>query len=82
MLHDKLFQSGMPRETAPVRRVSQIDESNFLIHETLIADLCELIAAIDRRVPCLDRQAEPVIAREAAGLRREAVDRLAELGCS
>jgi hypothetical protein len=63
-----------------VRRVSQIDESDFLIPQTLIADLCELIAAIDRRVPCLDRLSEPAIAHEAAGLRREAVDRLAELG--
>ena len=63
-----------------MRRVSQTDESDFLISQALTADLCELIAAIDRRVPCLDRLSEPAIARQAAGLRREAVDRLAELG--
>lgn len=40
----------------------------------------ELIAALDRRVPRVERAGEAVIAREAAALRAKAVTRLAELG--
>lgn len=39
----------------------------------------ELIAALDRRVPRLERAAEAAIARDAAALRAKAVNRLAEL---
>jgi hypothetical protein len=39
----------------------------------------ELIAALDRRVPHIERAGEAAIAREAAKLRAAAVDRLAEL---
>jgi hypothetical protein len=42
-------------------------------------ELEELIAAIDRRVPQLDRAGEAAIARDAAALRAKAVERLAEL---
>lgn len=45
----------------------------------LTRDLEELIAAIDRRVPRLDRAGEAAIARDAAALRAKAVERLAEL---
>jgi hypothetical protein len=46
---------------------------------TLLHDLRELIAAIDRRVPRLERQGESTIARDAQGLRRVALKRIAEL---
>ena len=44
-------------------------------------ELEELIAAIDRRVPRVERSGEAAIARDAAALRARAVARLAELGC-
>jgi propanediol dehydratase small subunit len=39
----------------------------------------ELIAALDRRVPRVERAGEAGIARDAAVLRAKAVERLAEL---
>lgn len=42
-------------------------------------DLEELIAALDRRVPRVERAGEAGIARDAAALRAKAVARLAEL---
>lgn len=43
-------------------------------------ELEELIAAIDRRVPRVERAGEAAIALDAATLRARAVARLAELG--
>jgi hypothetical protein len=45
----------------------------------LIATLRELIEAIDRRVPHVERAGEAQIARDAAALRQQTVDRIAEL---
>ena len=45
----------------------------------LARELEELIAALDRRVPRVERAGEAAIAREAAAPRAKAVDRLAEL---
>jgi hypothetical protein len=45
----------------------------------LARELEELIAALDRRVPRVERAGEADIARDAAALREKAVDRLAEL---
>ena len=45
----------------------------------LARELEELIAAIDRRVPHIERAGEAAIARDAAALRAKAVERLAEL---
>jgi len=45
----------------------------------LVRELEELIAAIDRRVPHIERAGEAAIARDAAALRAKAVERLAEL---
>ena len=42
-------------------------------------DLLELVAALDRRVPRLEREGERDIARDAQGLRRAALKRIAEL---
>jgi hypothetical protein len=41
--------------------------------------LRELIAAIDRRVPHIERDGEIAIARDAATLREKALARIAEL---
>jgi hypothetical protein len=41
--------------------------------------LRDLIAALDRRVPRLDREGEQRIVRDAAVLKRQAQDRIAEL---
>jgi len=48
-------------------------------NQTLINDLLELVAALDRRVPRLEREGERDIARDAQGLRRAALKRIAEL---
>jgi hypothetical protein len=41
--------------------------------------LQELIEALDRRTPHIERSGEALIARDAAELRRRAAERLAEL---
>jgi hypothetical protein len=41
--------------------------------------LRELIAALDRRVPHVERAGEAQIARDAAALRKRAMKRIAEL---
>jgi hypothetical protein len=47
--------------------------------QTLMHDLLELVAALDRRVPRLEREGQRDIARDAEGLRRAALKRIAEL---
>ena len=44
-----------------------------------LQDLFELVAALDRRVPRLEREGERDIARDAQELRRAALKRIAEL---
>jgi hypothetical protein len=44
-----------------------------------IRHLRELIAALDRRVPHMERVGETAIARDAATLRKKALARLAQL---
>lgn len=46
---------------------------------TVLEDLRELVAALDRRVPHLDRKGERDIARDAAALRAEAITRIREI---
>jgi hypothetical protein len=46
---------------------------------SVLRDLLELVAALDRRVPRLEREGETDIARDAQGLRRAALKRIAEL---
>jgi hypothetical protein len=48
-------------------------------HDIIRRDLLELVAALDRRVPGLDREGERDIARDAQALRRAALKRIAEL---
>jgi hypothetical protein len=47
--------------------------------QSVLQDLLELVAALDRRVPRLEREGEPDIARDARELRRAALKRIAEL---
>ncbi len=42
----------------------------------------ELIAALDRRLPRIERAGESDIARDAAALKKKALERLAELQAS
>jgi hypothetical protein len=44
-----------------------------------VRELLELIAALDRRVPCVERAGEAAIARDAAELKRRAMKRIEEL---
>ena len=50
-----------------------------MIGAALAHELQELIAALDRRVPRVERAGEAAIARDAAVLRARAIKRLAEL---
>ena len=45
----------------------------------LVSQLLEFIAALDRRLPAVERLGEATIAREAAALRVRAVSRLRDL---
>ncbi len=47
--------------------------------QTLVQDLRELIAALDRRMPRIERKGERAIARDAQGLKRAALKRIGEL---
>ena len=46
---------------------------------TLVHDLRELIAALDRRVPCPERDGERDIVQDAQALRKAALRRIGEL---
>ena len=48
-------------------------------HDIIRRDLLELVAALDRRVPTLDRERERDIARDAQAFRRAALKRIADL---
>lgn len=47
--------------------------------QTLVRDLRELIAALDRRMPRIEGEGERAIARDAQGLKRAALKRICEL---
>jgi hypothetical protein len=47
--------------------------------ETLVRDLEDLIAALERRVPHIDSLGERAIARDADALKRKALARLEQL---
>jgi hypothetical protein len=50
-----------------------------LIRLQLVRELREVIAALDRGVPQVERVGEPLIARDAAMLKARALKRIAEL---
>jgi hypothetical protein len=52
------------------------------VEKRLTRELRELIAALDRRVPRVERAGEAAIARDAAQLRAKAMTRLTELQAS
>jgi hypothetical protein len=66
--------------TGPTRKPS-LAEAGALesTRQQVIEDLRELIVALDRRVPRLERTGEVEIARDAAALRNGALDRIAQL---
>jgi hypothetical protein len=53
--------------------------SVVVVRDDLASALEELIAALDRRIPHLEREGEAAIVRDAALLRARAVSRLTEL---
>jgi hypothetical protein len=59
-----------PLRLGPVRATST---------RSLADDLRELVAALDRRVPHLEREGELAIARDASALRAAALKRIAEI---
>jgi len=71
MLHDTHERTNLPG----CRRV--VSATNV---STSIRELLELIAALDRRVPHVQRAGEASIARDAAALKARALKRLKELG--
>jgi hypothetical protein len=59
--------------------MTEVQITTEIGHERLIEQLRELIAALDSRVPHIEREGEIRIADEAAALRQKAIDRLAQL---
>lgn len=55
------------------------DQNRPSDRERVVKALRELVEALDRRVPQVERLGEVGIARDAAALRQEAAKRLAEL---
>jgi hypothetical protein len=59
--------------------VSTEGESAAMAPSRAVRELLELIAAIDRRVPHVERAGEASIARDAAALKARALKRIEEL---
>jgi type VI protein secretion system component VasF len=59
--------------------VTSEQASSDMGHTRIVRELHELIAALDRRVPHVERVGETAIARAAAALRDEALKRIATL---
>jgi hypothetical protein len=66
-----------PRE--PRSATVEVTKMKTRSDQTLVHDLRELIAALDRRVPRLEREGERDIAHDAQALRRAALKRISEL---
>ena len=67
-----------------LRAATAIDRATGLAetaHRRTVRRLHELIAALDRRVPQVQRAGELSIARAAAALRTEALTRIEQLEC-
>lgn len=56
-----------------------LQEGSIENRRRVIADLRELVKALDRRVPHFERAGEATIGREAAALRSKAVARIIQL---
>jgi hypothetical protein len=69
----------MFREGTENAECSQTQTMKTKSDQTLVQDLRELVAALDRRMPRIEREGERAIARDAQGLKRAALKRIAEL---
>lgn len=49
------------------------------VRHQLIEHLRELVAALDKRIPQIEREGEPLIARDSAALKKQAQERIAQL---
>jgi len=58
---------------------SMVSRAPTAVRRTVIRELLELIAALDRRVPQVQRAGEASIARDAAALKARALKRIEEL---
>jgi hypothetical protein len=56
------------------RRLAGVRENTTAEVQEMLSDLSELIAALDRRVPRLERIGEAQIAQDAADLRERALN--------
>jgi hypothetical protein len=80
-----MIGSGMlgaiPRQQGVLMSAEQPPESpaSAANRPKMIADLHELVEALDRRVPHPDRAGETAIARDSAGLKKAAENRIAQL---
>ena len=54
-------------------------ESGVIQRKELIGHLRELVEALDRRIPHMEREGEGVIAHESAVLKKKAQERIAQL---
>ncbi len=60
----------------------KMTDSASAARSVLVRHLRELVTALDQRVPHVERAGEAAIARDAAALRENALQRIAELGDS
>ena len=58
------------------------DTDGTMDRDRILSELRELVEALDRRVPRVERVGEVRIAREAAALRKEAAARIEELAAA
>jgi hypothetical protein len=75
---ESLASNGSPG--AAVAAMTERAAASPIDREQTLRELQELVAALDRRVPQVERVGEIAIARAAAALREEALRRIAELG--
>jgi hypothetical protein len=66
-----------PAKSPP--RILKCPESLAMTPSRAVRELLELIAALDRRVPQMERAGEASIARDAAALKARALKRIEEL---
>lgn len=62
-------------------QITADDTLDGITRVRIVRELHELIAALDRRVPQVQRVGEVAIAKAASVLRDEALKRIAEIGC-
>lgn len=68
-----------PAHALGTEMVAAVTRENMVETKTTIVQLSELIAAIDRRLPQVERAGEAAIANAAMRLRTEAAKRIVEL---